>query len=103
MEINKNIEDRIEDTLNVMDAIEEVKVSPFFKDKTMQKLFAEKEEEPLIGTWFSPRLQLATLVCFIVLNVLAFTQLDSNKHDQDISEFAETYGLSSSSDASLFN
>ncbi|NMH86699.1 hypothetical protein [Flavivirga algicola] len=103
MEINKNIEDKVKDTLSAVDTIEAVKVSPFFKDKTMQKLFTEKEEVPLIGTWFSPKLQLATLVCFIVLNILAFTQLDDNKYDEDISEFAETYGLSSGSDTSLFN
>ncbi|GAA3598313.1 hypothetical protein Q4Q39_19745 [Flavivirga amylovorans] len=103
MKTNKNITNKIEDTLNAMDAVEDVKVSPFFKDKTMQKLFAEQEEEPLILSWFSPKLQLATLVCVIVLNVLAFIQLNSNKYDSDINDFAETYGLSSSSDTSLFN
>lgn len=103
METNKNINNKIADTLSAMDAIEAVKVSPFFKDKTMQRLFVEKEEEPLMSSWFSPKLQLATLVCVIVLNVLAFTQLNSNKYDSDISEFAETYGLSSGSDVSLFN
>ncbi len=103
METNRNIKNKIEDTLNAMDAIQEVKVSPFFKDKAMQRLFAEKEEAPLIRSWFSPKLQLATLVCFVVLNVLAFTQLNSNEYDNNINEFAETYGLSSGSDASLFN
>ncbi|WP_303316036.1 hypothetical protein Q4Q34_13170 [Flavivirga abyssicola] len=103
MEINKKIQDKINDTFESMDAIETVKVSPFFKDKTMKRLFAEKEEEQLIWSWFSPKLQLATLVCFIVLNVLAFTQLNSNEHDSDINDFAETYGLSSGSGTSLFN
>ena len=103
METNKNIKNKIEETLSAMDAIEAVKVSPFFKDKTMQRLFAEKEEEQNIWSWFTPKLQLATLVCVIVLNVLAFTQLNSNKYDSDINEFAETYGLSIGSDASLFN
>ncbi|TGV02684.1 hypothetical protein [Flavivirga rizhaonensis] len=103
METNKNITNKIKDTLNAMDAIEAVKVSPFFKDQTMQRLFTEKEEEQLIWPWFSFKLQLATLVCVIVLNVLAFTQLNSNEYDSNINEFAETYGLSSSSDISLFN
>ena len=103
MEIDKNIKNKVADTLNAMDANEAVKVAPFFKDKTMQRLFIEKEEKPLFWSWFSPKLQLATLICVIVLNVLAFTQLNSNKYDSNISEFAETYGLSSGSDTSLFN
>ncbi|AUP80791.1 hypothetical protein [Flavivirga eckloniae] len=104
METNKNIKHKIEDTLEAMDAIGAVKVSPFFKDKTMQRLFVEKEEESLIWSWFSPKLQLVTLVCVIVLNALAFTQLNSNKYESDISEFAEVFGLSSDSEEiSLFD
>ncbi|GAA3654241.1 hypothetical protein [Flavivirga jejuensis] len=103
MEKNTNIKDKIEATFNAIEAIEPVTVSPFFKDKTMQRLFEEKEEVSLIESWFSPKLQLATLVCVIVLNVVAFTQLNSNKYDSDINEFSETYGFSSDSNASLFN
>ncbi|MDO5977741.1 hypothetical protein [Flavivirga spongiicola] len=103
MEINKNIKNKVDDTLNAMDGTEAVKISPFFKDRTMQKLFVEKGEEPLIWSWFSPRLQLAALVCVIVLNVLAFVQLNSNEYDNNINEFTETYGLSSGLDTSLFN
>lgn len=102
METNRNIKNKIADTLSAMDAIESVNVSPFFKDKTMQRLFIEQEEEPIIRSWFSLKLQFAVLVCIIVLNVIAFSKLNSNNYDSNISEFAETYGLFSDSDLSLF-
>ncbi|MDD7884852.1 hypothetical protein [Flavivirga sp. 57AJ16] len=103
MEVNKDIKNKVVDTLNAMDVTEAVQVSPFFKDKTMQRLFVGQEDESLVWSWFSPKLQLATLVCIVVLNVLAFTQLNSNKYDSNINEFAETYGLSSGLGTSLFN
>ena len=82
-----------------MDAIETVNVSPFFKDKTMQRLFAEKEETTTVWNWFTPKLQLATLVCVVVLNVIAFPKLDdATSYDENVSEFAESYGLSASDD-----
>ncbi|WP_298551082.1 hypothetical protein [uncultured Algibacter sp.] len=95
MDKNKNIQSKIDSTLSAMDTIETVSVSPFFKDKTMQRLFAEKEEASTVWNWFTPKLQLATLVCVVVLNVIAFTKLDdSSSYDENVSEFAESYGLS---------
>jgi hypothetical protein len=99
MDTNKNIQSKIDSTLSVMDAIETVNVSPFFKDKTMQRLFAEKEETTTVWNWFTPKLQLATLVCVVVLNVIAFTKLDdATSYDENVSELAESYGLSASDD-----
>ena len=99
MDTNKNIQSKIDSTLSVMDAIETVNVSPFFKGKTMQRLFAEKEETTTVWNWFTPKLQLATLVCVVVLNVIAFTKLDdATSYDENVSEFAESYGLSASDD-----
>lgn len=106
MDINKDIQQKIDSTLQAVDGIETVKVSPFFKDKTMQRLFSEKEEVAMGWSWFTPKLQLATLVCVVILNVLAFTQLDSSgtsSYDENLNEFAETYGLSSSSTTSFLN
>ena len=99
MDTNKNIQSKIDSTLSVMDAIETVNVSPFFKGKTMQRLFAEKEETTTVWNWFTPKLQLATLVCVVVLNVIAFPKLDdATSYDENVSEFAESYGLSASDD-----
>ena len=103
METNKNIQHKIERTLKAMDTIETVNVSPFFKGKTMNRLFAEKEEQQTSWSWFTPNLQLATLVCIIVLNIVAFTKLKETKYDENVSQFAETYGLSTNTTTSLLN
>ncbi|GGZ82823.1 hypothetical protein [Algibacter mikhailovii] len=105
METNKNIQDKIDSTFEAFDAIETVNVSPFFKDKTMQVLFAEKEVKQVAWSWFTPQLQLATLVCLVVLNVIAFTKLEaSSSYDENVSVFAESYGLySSDDDTALIN
>jgi len=105
MDTDRNIQNKINDTLNTMESIENVNVSPFFKDKTMQRLFAEKEVEQTGWAWFSPKLQLTTLVCVVVLNIIAFTKLEeSSTYDESVSALAESYGLSSSDDdTSLLN
>ncbi|MGC6430993.1 MAG: hypothetical protein ACON5F_08115 [Jejuia sp.] len=98
MDINSNLQKEIDETLNVLDNMETVTVSPFFKDKTMNILFAEKEEKmQTVWSWFTPKLQLAILACVIILNVIAFTKLEATStYDEDVTEFAESYGLSSS-------
>lgn len=99
METNKNIQDKIDSTFDVMDAIETVSVSHFFKDKTLNVLFAEKKTQQSTWNWFTPKLQLATLVCVVVLNVIAFTKLENtSSYENNVSEFAESYGLSASDD-----
>lgn len=94
MKTNKNIEHKIKKTLEAFDSIEHVNVSPFFKDKTMQRLFTEKEQELTMWSWFTPRLQLATLVCVIALNVFAFSKLNTETYNDNLNEFAENFGLS---------
>ena len=104
MKTNNNIENKIKDALNSVDVIADVNVSPYFKDKTMQRMFAEKvEKQTSLWLWFTPQLQLVTLVCFFALNIYAFTQINSTSYSDNISDFAETHGLSISEDNSLFN
>ncbi len=103
MDTNKDIQKKIDSTLDAMDAVKTVNVSPFFKDKTMQRLFAEKEEKQVVWSWFTPKLQLATLVCVIVLNVIAFTNLKKTTYNENVTQFAESYGLSTSTETSLLN
>ncbi|WCO00654.1 hypothetical protein [Psychroserpens ponticola] len=104
MKIYNNIQDKIDDVLNSVDAVNDVKVSPFFKDKAMQRLFTEKDKsQAKVWSWFSPQLQLVTLMVFVVLNVFAMTQLDSNTSSEEIDEFAQTYSLTSTDYQSIFN
>lgn len=103
MEQDRNIQNEIGSTFKVLDSIENVNVSPFFKDKTMQRLFAEKDEKQVVWSWFTPKLQLATLACVVIVNVLSFTQLNTATYDENINQFAESYGLSTSDDTSILN
>ena len=99
-----SIEEQIDHILEIGNTIDGVKASPFFKEKMMNKLFSEsQEEERLVFAWFTPRLQLASLVCVVVLNIFAFTNLDSTSYNDKISGFAESYGLSSTEETSIFN
>ncbi|KJD33235.1 hypothetical protein PW52_14405 [Tamlana sedimentorum] len=93
------MEDKVTKTLNAVTKIEQVKVSPFFKDKTMQKLFAEKAnaQESVKLTWFSPKFQLATLVVVISVNIWAFSKITlESVYQNNVNEFAETFGFSDS-------
>jgi len=100
---NKNIQDKVNSTLNVLDALQTPQVSPFFKDKTMQRMFQNKEEEQEVWSWFTPKIQLATLVCVVVLNIVAFAKMKSSSYDENINDFAETYGLTISTENTFLN
>ncbi|MEM6717835.1 MAG: hypothetical protein AAF611_00835 [Bacteroidota bacterium] len=104
METSKNIKKKIETTFDVLDTINDVNVSPFFKDKTLQRLYAEKEEVTTAGFgWFTPKLQLATLICILIINVFGIYQMTKTEYDSNITEFAKLYELSGNQQPSLFN
>ncbi len=103
MDTDRNIQNKINATINSVEAIETVRVSPFFKDKTMQRLFAEKEVKQSVWSWFTPKLQLATLVCLVVLNIFAFSTMNKSTYNENVNQFAETYGLSIDTETSLLN
>ena len=97
-----SIDKQVENTLEIGDSISKVQASPFFKDKVLNKMFAEKEARSIFS-WFTPHLQLATLACVLVLNVYTFIQYSQSNYDAKVSNFAETYTLSSGDSDSLFN
>ena len=105
MKATNNIEQKIESTINAFDSHEEVNVSPFFKDKTMQRLFSQSEEQALVKSWFTPNLQFAAIVCVVILNVLALSQLNTEINVVDLDEFATTMESSIDEDEadSMFN
>ena len=104
MKTPKDIETQVEKTLNVLDSIEDVKVSPFFKDKVMQRLFTEKEAPATKRLrWLSPSLQIAAIVCVLLINIVGFVELSKTTYQKDLSEFANMYELSQDQKPSLFN
>ncbi|WP_157811519.1 hypothetical protein [Lacinutrix sp. Bg11-31] len=100
-----NIKDNVKKTLEVFDTVEVVETPPFFKDKTMQLLFAEKEKTVSVSiwSWFTPQLQLATLACIIFVNVYAVKQINSSKYEASITSFASDYGITADQESSILN
>ena len=104
MRTNPEIKKKVEHTLSSVEQMEEVKVSPFFKEKVMHQIRnASEDKNETILSWFTPKLQLATLVCIVILNVIAFSNLEDNNYDENINEFAESYGLSTNTDLAILN
>ncbi|MFT4780374.1 MAG: hypothetical protein ACJAZK_000340 [Psychroserpens sp.] len=103
METNNNIQDKIDLVLNSADTINETHISLFFKDKTMQRLFAESKVESSIWSWFTPQIQLVTLVCVLFFNVYAVREIKTTNYNKSMSSFASDYGLTIESETSLFN
>ena len=93
MKTNKDIENKVKNALEAFDSLEHVNVSPFFKDKTMQRLFVEKEHEVNLWSWFTPKLQLVALGCFILLNVFAVSRLSTETYDDNLVELADNFGM----------
>ena len=104
MENNEEMNKKVKATFDSIESISEVKVSPFFKENVMHKIRnASEEVQDKTWSWFSPKVQLVTLACVVVLNVMAFNNLRDTSYDSNLSQFAESYGLSSSTENSLLN
>jgi hypothetical protein len=105
MEKNSKIKDKVNETFKSLDAIHEVNISPFFKDKTMRLLFTETPTDKYawLWAWFTPKLQLATLVSFILINIYTFSKMNENEYKETVSVFAETYGLKVDNQSKMFN
>jgi hypothetical protein len=104
MKSNSEMNKKVKDTFDSIDAIDDVKVSPFFKEKVMHQIRNASEDiQDKTWLWFTPKLQLATLACVVVLNVIAFNNLKESTYDENVSSFAESYGLSASTESSLLN
>ncbi|MCK8479470.1 hypothetical protein [Psychroserpens algicola] len=93
---------KVKNTLNSVDFIEEAEVSPFLKEKVMHHIRNASEDiQDKTWSWFTPKLQLTTLVCVVVLNIMAFNNLQETTYDETVNTFAESYGLSTSSESSI--
>ena len=101
MENKTNISKQIEDTLHVLDSIQEPTVSPFFKQKVLRTMFQEKEEKKVVVNWFTPKLQLAAIALILLVNAVSIAYVFNNATSNNIDTFAEEYSLSSTN--SLLN
>jgi len=102
--MNVEMNKKVKETFDSIASIEEVKVSPFFKENVMHKIRTASEDiQETTWSWFTPKLQLVTLVCVVVLNVMAFKNIKTSTYEENISSFAESYGLSTNTESSILN
>lgn len=100
---NTEIDNKVNATIDSIDSIEEVQVSPFLKDRILHQLDAEEELSTPIFSWFTPQLQLAALCVVILLNVYAYTILSSQEYETKVEEFVDTYDFGDETYTSIFN
>ncbi len=94
---------KVQETLDSIESIKEVQVSPFFKENVMHQIRNATEDiQEATWSWFTPKFQLVTLVCVVVLNVMAFNNMKEKTYDQNVSNFAKSYGLSNT-ETSILN
>ncbi len=104
MKTNIEMNKKIQDTFDSIESINEVTVSPFFKEKVMYQIRNASEDiQEATWSWFTPKLQLATLVCVVILNVMAFNNLQETTYNEEVSNFADSYGLSTSKESYILN
>lgn len=101
---NKNLGKN--NTLDILDSIQEVQISPFFKNKVLKSLAQQKEVKEPSFSWFSPKLQLASLALIICVNIGAiYYSLSSTETSQEqLSEFetfVQDYNLESTNSISI--
>ncbi|MFC0605035.1 hypothetical protein [Winogradskyella pulchriflava] len=102
MKTNVEMNKKVKETLDSIESIKEVEVSPFFKEKVMHQIRNASEDlQEATWSWFTPKVQLATLVCVVVLNVIAFNNLQKMTYNESVSSFAESYGLSTDTENSI--
>ncbi len=99
---NSKIDKKIDTIIDSAESIEIVNVSPFLKDKILNQIGSEKIETSSVWSWFTPSLQLATLIVFMVLNLFAYMNLNSEDYNSSIDEFTESYGLDEGIDTTMF-
>lgn len=102
MKTNVEMNKKVKETLDSIESIKEVEVSPFFKEKVMHQIRNASEDiQEATWSWFTPKVQLATLVCVVVLNIIAFNNLQKMTYNESVSSFAESYGLSTDTENSI--
>ncbi len=96
MESKKNINRLVEETLDSVSGIETVKAPPFFKESVLKRMHQKpvEKDDVFVLNWFTPKYQAAALICFVFLNTAALLTYSSESYTDDVSSFAEIYGLS---------
>ncbi|KQC29775.1 hypothetical protein [Flagellimonas eckloniae] len=95
----------IDELIDSASKIEAVNTPPFFKDKVLNKLsqVTVEKQRPDVLNWFTPKYQIAMLLLFAAVNIVAVYSYRSSNKQQELQTFAETYGFSQSESESILN
>jgi hypothetical protein len=73
-------------TFRMLDEIQEVEVSPFFKNKVLAKIREQNEETVPLRGWFTLQLQLVAAIVILMINTATiFYSLDEFDSDSEVS------------------
>ncbi|MDT7833158.1 hypothetical protein RQM59_12245 [Flavobacteriaceae bacterium S356] len=100
-----NIQDKIEDTIHVLDTIQEVKPSTGFSAKVLDLIENEKNSKEKSIPWFTAQLQLAAMIVILLVNaIVIYHTLNTNTIENNVSgieQFAKDYNIYSDSNEIL--
>ena len=95
MKTDKDMVAKGEDTFEVLDKINEVKISTSFKQRVFNKIAVTKKEKTVF-TWFTPQLQVAAMVVILLVNASAIVYtFSTEKQTSEVDAFAQEYNFNS--------
>lgn len=101
MKNQKDISTKIEETLDVVNHISEVKIPSSFKQNVFSKIAQNRKEKPVL-TWFTPQLQVAAMLVILLVNVSAIVYTFSTQEQTlEIEAFAQEYDFENSTTFTL--
>ncbi|MEM8847119.1 MAG: hypothetical protein AAGD17_08470 [Bacteroidota bacterium] len=105
MNDKKNTFKDLDDLIDSVSDIQSVGTPPFFKDKVLNELKKQgnQEQSQLILSWLTPKLQIAALLAFVFLNLGVLYYYNSTNHNEELETFAQEYGLSTSQEETILN
>ncbi|MEM7380117.1 MAG: hypothetical protein AAF361_02835 [Bacteroidota bacterium] len=105
MKDKKKIQLQVDQTLDISSQIEEVTVSPFFKEKVLRRLNEKPvaENQTIVLPWFRPAYQVAALVCIIIINGYLLLKYTESSYSENLKSFALTYGIDEGEEENYFD
>jgi len=92
---NEIISEQIKDTFEVLNSIEKTTVSPFFKQRVLNKIFLKEKEISVVKLWFTPKLQLTAIALVLLVNAASLFYVFNENNSSTMDNFAKEYSLSS--------
>ncbi|MDT0539409.1 MULTISPECIES: hypothetical protein [Croceitalea] len=105
MNDKKNTSKFIDELLDTPLVLDKVNTPAFFKDKVLNKLSQSSTEKSATDWlfWFTPKYQIAAMVLFVMLNLIALYNYSASNKEVELQNYAQAYGLSNTIQDSILN